>query len=158
MKKILLGVCAAAVAGALALPVLAETPAEAVKLRQETMKKMGGHMKAIKGFAMDGQGTAEDVAMRAGEITKIAATIPSLFPTGTSLDEVKDPKTGAKPDIWLERTKFEKAAANLAVQSKALAAAAAGGDKEAITAAFGNLGKNGCGNCHKPFRMKLDKK
>ena len=156
-SKILAAALVAAAAGALTLPVLAGTPAEAVKLRQDTMKKMGGHMKAIKAFAMEGQGTAADVARRAGEIGKTAAKIPSLFPEGTSLDEVMDPKTGAKPEIWLDRAKFEKAAAKLGAQSKALEAAAAGGDREAVAAAFKSLGKNGCGNCHKQFRKKLEK-
>lgn len=146
-----------AVAGMLALPVLAATPAETVKLRQETMKQLGGHMKAIKNFAMQGDGSAEDVAMRAGEIGKIAARIPSLFPEGTGMDEVKDPKNGAKPEIWLDWDNFLKGATSLEAQSKALAAAADGGDQAAIRAAFQSLGKNGCGNCHKPYRIKLEK-
>ena len=141
----------------MALPVLAATPAETVKLRQETMKQLGGHMKAIKGFAMEGQGSAEDVAMRAGEISKIAVSIPTLFPEGTGMDEVLDPKNGAKPEIWLDWDNFLKARASLEAQSKALAATAESGDRTAITAAFKSLGKNGCGNCHKPYRIKLEK-
>ena len=156
-RKFFVAAAAAAVAGMLALPVLAGTPAEAVKLRQETMKQLGGHMKAIKGFAIEGQGSAEDVAKRAGEIGAIAARIPSLFPEGTGMDEVKDPKNGAKPEIWLDWENFLKAAASLEAQSKALAAAAGGGDQVAIRAAFQNVGKNGCGNCHKPYRIKLEK-
>lgn len=157
-RKIVAAALAMAVVGALALPVVAGTPGEAVKLRQDTMKRMGGHFKAIKEFAMDGKGTADDVVMRAGEIGKIAAKIPSLFPAGTGLDVVNDPKTGAKPDIWADWAKFEKAAATLGAQSRALQAAASGGDQAAIIAAFKSLGKNGCGNCHKPFRKKLEKK
>ena len=33
-------------------------------------------------------------------------------------------------------------------------AAVKGGDKTAITAAFGDMGKNGCGGCHEPYREK----
>ncbi len=156
-QKILATASAAAVAGMLTLPVLAATPAETVKLRQETMKQLGGHMKAIKGFAMEGQGSAEDVAVRAGEINKIAAKIPTLLPEGTGMDEVKDPKNGAKPEIWLDWEKFLKAANSLEAESKTLAAVAGGGDKAAIAAAFQSVGKNGCGSCHKPFRIKLEK-
>lgn len=155
-KRLMAGL-AAAVVGAIALPVLAGTPAETVKLRQETMKQLGGHMKAIKGFAAEGQGSAEDVAVRAGEINKISAKILSLFPEGTSMNDVMDPKNGAKPEIWMEWANFEKAVTKLGVESKALEATAAGGDRAAITAAFKNLGKNGCGNCHKPYRIKLEK-
>ncbi|MDH5556458.1 MAG: cytochrome c [Alphaproteobacteria bacterium] len=144
-------------AGLMALPVLAATPSETVQLRQETMKKLGKHMNAIKDFAMNGQGSAADVANRAGEIGKIAAGIPAMFPEGTGMDEVKDPKNGAKPEIWLDWDNFLKAAAKLEVESKALEAAGNGGDQEVIKAAFQNLGKNGCGNCHKPYRIKLEK-
>ncbi len=156
-QKFLAAILSITVAGMLALPVLAGTPAEAVKLRQETMKELGGHMKAIKNFAMQGNGSAEDVLRRAGEIGKIAARIPSLFPEGTGMDEVLDPKNGAKPEIWLDWANFEKAAAKLEAESKALVAAADGGDQAAIREAFQNLGKNGCGACHKPYRIKLEK-
>lgn len=155
--KFMVPALAIAVAGAAVVPVLAATPAETVKLRQETMKQLGGHMKAIKAFATAGEGSAEDVARRAGEIGEIAAKMPELFPEGTGMDEVKDPKNGARPEIWLDWDNFLKAAKALEDQSKALGVAADGGDSAAITAAFKSLGKNGCGGCHKPYRIKLDK-
>lgn len=156
-SKILASALAAAAATAIVLPVLASTPAETVKLRQDTMKQLGGHMKAIKAFAAAGDGSAADVAKRAGEIGEIAAKIPTLFPEGTGMDEVKDPKTGAKPEIWLDWDNFRKAANNLGTQSKALAMAAEDGDRKAIMTAFQNLGQNGCGSCHKLYRVKLNK-
>jgi len=156
-RKLLTAVPAAVLVGILALPVIAGTPAETVKLRQETMKQLGSHMNAIKEFAMNGSGSAADVAKRAGEIGKIAAGVPALFPEGTGMDEIKDPKNGARPEIWLDWENFEKAAGKLEAESKSLAAAAEGDDREAIKMAFESLGKNGCGNCHKPFRVKLEK-
>lgn len=156
-RKCLAPAVAVAVAGAMIAPVLAATPAETVKLRQDTMKQLGDHMKAIKAFATMGEGSAEDVSKRAGEIGEIAAKIPTLFPEGTGMDDVKDPKSGAKPEIWLEWDKFTVAANSLGAESKALVAAAEGGDKMAILAAFQAVGQNGCGNCHKPYRMKIDK-
>lgn len=143
--------------GAVAIPVLASTPAETIKLRQETMKKMAGHMKAIKAFAVDGQGSADDVAKRAAEISEIAAKIPSLFPEGTGMDEIKDPKTGAKPEIWLDWEGFQKKANGLKAESQALEQVAEDGNRAAITAAFQSVGENGCGTCHKTFRMKIQK-
>lgn len=156
--KILAPAVAIMAVGMLALPVLAATPAETVKLRQATMKKLGKHMNAIKDFAMKGNGSAADVAMRAGEIGGIAARIPTLFPEGTGMDEVKDPENGAKPEIWLDWNTFLKAAAKLEAESKVLAAAGEGGDQGVIKAAFQNLGKDGCGGCHKLYRIKLEKK
>lgn len=143
--------------GALAIPVLANTPAEIIKLRQDTMKKMAGHMKAIKAFAIDGQGSADDVAKRAAEISEIAGKIPSLFPEGTGMDEIKDPKTGAKPEIWLDWEKFQKDANGLQAEGQALEQVAQDGDRAAITAAFQSVGENGCGTCHKAFRQKIKK-
>lgn len=138
-------------------PSGAATPGETVKKRQETMKQLGGHMKAIKTFLENGEGSAADVAKRADEINQISAKIPELFPAGTSMDQVMDPKTGAKPAIWLEWEKFTAAAKTLGARSASLETAASGGDKGAIAAAFQEMGKNGCGGCHKPYRQKLEK-
>lgn len=128
----------------------------AVKDRQENMKKFGGNMKAIAGFVKNDEGTAEDVAMRAEQIANWAKNIPTWFPEGTSMEEVSDPETGAKPAIWQDWAKFEAAAQNLSMEAAKLADVAKGGDKGAIAAQFGAMGKNGCGGCHQPFREKLD--
>lgn len=142
--------------GAGLAPSRADTPAETVMKREEVMKQLGGHMKAIKAFVTEGAGSAEDVARRAGEIGAVAAKIPSLFPEGTEMNGAADSKYQARPEIWLDWEKFEKSAATLGSESKALAAAANGGDKAAVTAAFQSLGKNGCSNCHESFRQKLN--
>lgn len=157
LPKKLVALTAVAAAGAVVLPVLASTPAATIKERQETMKGLGDHMKAIKAFAMEGQGSAEDVARRAAEVQSVAQKIPSLFPEGTGMDEVKDPETGAKPEIWLDWENFEKAAATLEEKAEMLQAAASNSDRAAIAGAFQDMGKNGCGNCHETFRQKLKK-
>ncbi len=113
-------------------------------------------MKAVSGFIKNGEGSAEDVARRAGEIGKIAAKIPSMFPDGTEMNGAADSKFKAMPEIWLDWENFEKAAALMLSKSKALAAAAGGGDKAAIAEAFTSLGKEGCSGCHKKFRMKVN--
>ena len=139
-------------------PSGAATPGETVKLRQETMKQLGGHMKAIKTFLETGEGSAADVAARASEIGDIAARIPTLFPKGTGMNDVADPKSGAKPEIWLEWDKFTAAAKKLTGKADALKGAALeNGEREMIAAAFEDMGEDGCGSCHKPYRQKLDK-
>ncbi len=145
-----------AVLGVLAGPALGDSAADIVKKRQETMKQLGANMKAITEFVKTGQGSAGDVAARAGQIAATAKLIPSLFPAGTGMDMVTDPKTGAKPEIWVDFTKFEAAAANLGDLAGKLQQAAAGGDAPAIGAALAPVGKEGCGGCHTPFRQKLD--
>ncbi len=144
--------------GGLSVPALGDSAADIVKKRQETMKQLGGHMKEIKKFAETGDGSAADVARRAGEINTISMKIPELFPSGTSLEQVTKPETGAKPEIWKEFDKFKAAAGNLGdLSNKLQTTASNGGDQQAIAAAFGEMGKEGCGGCHKPYRKKLEK-
>lgn len=135
---------------------LAQSAVEIVIKREKVMKQLGGHMGAIKDFAANGKGSADDVARRAREIGAIAAKIPGMFPEDTEMNGAEDSKYKARPEIWLDWENFEKAAAVLGKQSIALEAAAGGGDRQVITAAFQNLGKIGCSGCHKSFRMKVN--
>lgn len=121
--------------------------------RQAAMKGIGGQMKIINGFVETGEGDAAAVAAAALEIQATSGKIPSLFPEGTSMNDDVG-KTGAKPEIWQNFAAFEAAAAKMGDLAGALAAAAEGGDKQAITDAFGTLGKDGCGGCHSQFRQK----
>lgn len=145
--------------GIVAAPAFSAGGADIVKKRQETMKQLGGHMKAIKAFVETGEGSAADVARRAGEINEISMKIADLFPQGTSLNDISDPETGAKPEIWQDFAKFKASAGTLGERSNGLQTVAAGGaSREDIGAAFGKMGKEGCGGCHEPFRKKLEKK
>ena len=147
---------AAVVAMAFAAGSYAESPMDIVLKREEAMKQLGGHMKAIKAFATEGQGSAADVAKRAAEISDIAGKIPAMFPAGTDMNGAADSKYLAKAEIWKDWAGFEKASTVLGVESKKLAAVAGGGDQAAIAAAFEQMGKEGCGGCHKTFRQKLE--
>ncbi len=130
-------------------------PAAIVKQRQDAMKEMGGHMKAINAFVESGAGSAADVAARAKAIQDISGKITDLFPAGTSLDDGIG-KTGAKPVIWTDWEGFKSAAMKLGGFAGELETAAQGGDSGAIGEQFAALGKNGCGGCHQTFRQKLD--
>lgn len=146
---------AAAVAMAFAVGAYADSPKDTVMKREDAMKKMGGHMKAIKAFT-EGTGSAADVAERAAEINEISKNIPSLFPAGTDMNGAADSKVKASAKIWQDWQGFEKASVTLGAKSQALVAAANGGDKMAIAAAFEDMGKNACGNCHNTFREKIE--
>ena len=135
---------------------LAAGDATVVTKRQGVMKGQSDHMKGIAGYVKNNEGTPADVAKRAGGLSEIAKIIPSLFPEGTGMDEIKQPRTGAKPEIWLDRAGFEKAAKTLQAEAEKLMTVAAGGDKAAIAVQFGAMGKIGCGGCHKTFREKLE--
>ena len=144
---------AAAVAGGAAL---AESGASVVTKRQGVMTGQNAHVQAIIAYLKNFQGTPEDVAKYAGGIAATATLIPALFPKGTGMDEIKQPRTGAKPEIWRDWAGFEKAAKTLETEALKLMEVALGGDDEAIAAQFGVMGRQGCGGCHKPFRKKLE--
>ena len=127
-----------------------------IEARQKAMKDNGAHMKAINAFVEKGEGDAAMVAEHAKAIGETSKKIPELFPEGTSLADGHGVKTAAKPEIWTDRAGFEKAAASLGEEAGELAEAAEGGDKQAIAAAFAELGKEGCGGCHSKFRQKQD--
>jgi cytochrome c556 len=127
---------------------------EAIEARQKAMKENTQHMKAINAYLESGQGEPSVVAEHATAIAEIAKGIPTVFPQGSSLADNHGVKTAAKPEIWTDWSAFEAQAAALGEKANALAQAASGGDKEAIAAAFGDLGKNGCVGCHSKFRQE----
>jgi cytochrome c556 len=137
------------------LQLAAADPAAVIKERQDLMKGQGKEAKAIADFLESGTGTAADVAKNAAAIKQSSGKIAELFPAGTSINDGVG-KTGAKPEIWQDMDGFKAAATKLGDLAGALEQAAAGGDKEQIAAAFGTLGKEGCGGCHTKFRQKLD--
>jgi len=143
-----------AVSGLLGFAALAADVAATVKERQVLMKEMGAKTSVVNAFIKEGKGTAADVEAAAKTVAADAGKIPSLFPEGTGLDKVKDPLTGAKPEIWTDRAKFEAAAKTLADEAAKLADIAKSGNKDEIAAQFGKVGA-ACGTCHTSFRQKI---
>ncbi len=130
-----------------------EEAMQVAEKRSETMKSMGSSMRTLKGFA-GGRGSAEDAAAAATVIADAAPTIPALFPAGSGMAALPDSES--KEVIWEEWEEFVAATERLGEKAAALQAAIAEGDSGAIGAAFGDLGKNGCGGCHSKFREKRD--
>src|SRR5262249_17243655 len=126
-----------------------------LKNRQATMKEQGAALQNIKAY-IDGKGELVKAKASAAELTQTIAKIPDLFPPGTGGPN----PTGdyvAKPIIWSDWNKFLDAQRATATKANALVVALNGSDKAAIEAAFGDLGKNGCGACHTTFREKIEK-
>ena len=148
-----MALAAAIVAGSVYCgPARAQDAAAAVEARQATMKAQGKDMSAIKGYIDDKSDLAAAQAAGADLVTQIAK-VPTLFPKGTSMADLPG-KSYAKPVIWTEMDKVEAHAKTASDKAAALNTALKGGDKAAITAAFGDMGKNGCGACHEPYREK----
>jgi cytochrome c556 len=150
-----LGVVAAVVFVGVTGIALAQDKETVLKDRQATMKEQGKDMQSIKAF-LDGKGDLAQAKEGAVNLTKTTNKIPALFPPGTGGPN----PTGdyvAKPVIWNDWDKFIDAQKTAAAKADALVVAANSGDKTAIEAAYSDLGKNGCGNCHTTFREKIEK-
>jgi len=132
----------------------AQDKAQAVKDRQTTMKRQGADLKYVsdylKGVNSDQAGAIE----KTNDLLSIAPKIPDLFVPGTSAADFPD-VSHAKPEIWQEWDKFKAIPVTLQANEEKLAAALKSGDKGAIGAAMGGVGKDGCGACHTSYREKL---
>jgi len=146
------------VTGLAIAPALSETDdaATVIHERQQQMKDFGAAMKAIGGYIQGGIGSHEDVATAAGVIAQGSAMLPDHFPPGTGMDEVMEPRTGARMVIWEQWDDFVAAAQANQDRALAVQAAATAMDDTALASAFEALGNDGCGGCHKTFRQKLD--
>lgn len=119
------------------------------KEREALMKGFGKQMTIVKGVVAENKGTLADAEAAAREIAARADYIPSVFPRGANQGESE-----ALPVIWQQWDAFQAKARNMQDLAARLASAAGSGDKQATLAAFGDLGKNGCGGCHETFRKK----
>jgi len=126
----------------------------AVKERQELMKSIGGNMKTLTEYVKgEGGHTADAAGTAAMKINELAGQIPAAFETEASLSEMDAVgKNRGKPEIWLMWDDFVEDAKTLETKSADLAGVIKGGDMAAVQAAFGDMGKNGCGGCHEDFR------
>ena len=134
---------------------LAQDKETVLKNRQATMKEQSADLQNIKAY-IDGKGDLDKAKKAAADLTQTTAKIPDLFPPGTGGPN----PTGdyvAKPVIWADWNKFLDAQRAAALKANALVVALNGTDKAAVEAAFGDLGKNGCGGCHNTFREKIEK-
>src|SRR5262245_36102177 len=135
--------CGLALAACLFSGVARADDAATVENRQGVMKAQGKDMGAIKAFTEDKGDLAAAQAAGADLVTQVGK-IPELFPKGTGMEAFPG-KSYAKPVVWTDWDKFTAQAKIAAEKAAALNAALKGGDKAAITAAFGDMGKIGCG-------------
>ncbi|HMA13461.1 MAG: c-type cytochrome [Bacteroidota bacterium] len=150
---------AAALAVAAAVVLGAQAPAQAdaaqmaaVKERQELMKAIGGNAKTITDFLKESKGSKEEAQAAAAKIGELAGQIPEAFEVEASLSEMDAVgKNRGKPEIWLSWEEFTGRAETLQEKAEALASSF-DGDMAGVQAAFGDMGKNGCGSCHDDFR------
>jgi cytochrome c556 len=119
--------------------------------RQKVMKAVGGHMGAMASILKGQGGSMKDIAVHAGAMAELARISQSVFPDDSTSMEGK---TQALDAIWDKPDAFAKVNKAFQMEAEKLAKLAKGGDKGAIAAQLGALGKNGCKACHTDFREK----
>ncbi len=135
----------------LSAQVMADTTAEdAMKYRQAIMTALRGHIGAA---SMTVRGLVDDNGQLAGHAAGLVSgtsELHNIFQEGSAVNDSE-----ALPAIWDEPEKFSAAIKNSQEATVAFQKAVAGGDGEAIGAAFRTMGK-ACGGCHDDFRLDDD--
>jgi cytochrome c556 len=125
--------------------------AEAVKARQANYKQLGGAFKTINDELKSGSPNMPVIKAAAAKMQTLAAQVPSWFPAGSGPEA--GVKTGAKPEIWKDSAGFQAQAKALQAATAKLAAAAGGGDADAVKAQVKGVGA-ACAGCHDKYRVK----
>ena len=148
MKAIATFVLAAA-AVTLSAPASAQfaKPEDAIKYRQSSLSVMATHFGRVAAMA---NGRMPFNAQAAAENAAIAETMSKL-PWAGFVDGSDKGNTRAKPEIWSDSAKFKAAADTMQSEMTKVAAAARGGNIDAIKAAVGSAGGT-CKACHDNFR------
>lgn len=134
------------------LPIFADTTNEEPSDKRENlMKEMGNHMKALKkilGGATDAGNVKEHAAAMEYLTRDLYAHLNELFPKGSDAEE-----SSALPAIWQNWEDFKNIAQSATVKSVNLLTATSNGNSEQITEAYKELGAV-CKNCHKDYRSE----
>ena len=135
---------------AAASPVSFASGEAAIKYRKAVMKAVGGHMGSMGETLKNGDSLGA-VAQHAAAMADLAKMSADVFPENSG---PLDGKTEALPAIWDKPEDFKKVTMAFVAEAEKLAAVAKTGDKAAIGAQLGALGKNACKACHDDYREK----
>lgn len=139
----------AALSLVLALPAAAQfaKPEDAIKYRRGAMTLQGHHLGRV--FAMANGRVPFDAKVAAEQIEIVADLNRLQFAAFTEGSDKGDTK--AKPEIWMERDKFNAAIAKSQEDVNRLVAAGRAGSLDQIKAAVGAVGQS-CKACHDAYR------
>ena len=148
-KLVMIAVATALGVGASFQAAAQAKPEQLVKQRQSAMALIGWYFGPI-GAMMRGDRPFDAATVRRNtEYLDVLVKLPGEgFHPST-----KDEKTRARPEVWTDKPKFDKALENMQVEMGKLKQVAATGDQGAIKTQFGAVGKS-CANCHDDFRTK----
>jgi cytochrome c556 len=136
--------------GAIAEPAKSEKHAKkANHLRHAVFTMLSANMGPLGGMAKGKVPfDAKIVEKNATRINQLSYMIDDFTRTDTRAYKVK---TDALPEVWTKRKAFEKRINDLSLASAKLVKVSTSGDKAAIKAAIGGVGKT-CGGCHDDFK------
>lgn len=134
--------------GIVALAGTAFAQGDVIAERRAGLKRMGGHMDAIKPVA-EARGDVRAMVPRIDDMIAWYKHMPHLFPPGSATGDTK-----ALPAVWSERAGFDAANTRMLGQLDVLKAAAASGDAAAFATAFQATGPQFCGACHRTYRAR----
>lgn len=120
-----------------------------VGVRQNTMRSQAAHMGAMQKILTEYPQLIGHVEAHALAIATTSGKTHEMFPAGTDKDGSK-----ATPAAFTDHAGLEQAGKKAEDLARQVAEASKGGDAKATLAAFGALGKNGCGGCHELYRQK----
>jgi len=138
---------AAAIALTLATSVHGADAEVYVDYRQAVMSAVGGNTAASAAILIDGAPFVTNLEEHARAIERLTEDIPALFPEGTAHED-----SGAKPEVWEDRSTFEERAEATHRAATAFREAVEGGDPAQAMPYFRELGDS-CRNCHDDFRI-----
>ena len=123
----------------------------AIENRKAVFTLVGNNFRPI-GEILRGnvQYSAVDVAKLSSRVTFLANFVLEIFPDGSGTGD-----TQAKPEIWSDRTAFDKRVKDFQEHTQALSklVAAGGGANDAFKAAAKTVGQD-CKGCHDTYRSK----
>jgi cytochrome c556 len=134
--------------GLMALAGTAMAQTDVIAERRAGLKRMGGHMEAIKPV-VEAKGDVRALELRIDDMIAWYRAMPALFPPGSGTGDTK-----ALPAIWTDFGKFQELNTALLGQLATLKTTAGAGDTTAFAAAYAETGPKFCGTCHRPFRAR----
>ncbi|GAB4090941.1 c-type cytochrome [Hydrogenophaga soli] len=132
-----------------AVPAMAQfqKPEDAVKYRQSAFSVMASHFGRLGAMA---SGKAPYDAKLAQENAAVVEFMSKL-PWAGFTPSTEGVKSKAKPEVWMDKAKFDQGAEKMVAEVAKLNTAAKAGNLDALKAAFGETAKT-CKACHDAFR------
>jgi cytochrome c556 len=148
---LVLALSAVTAAAAAAAPLSKSRALAVMHARHEGMETIGKNNKALHRELIAGSPFMPTVRSSAANIANLSVKASGWFPAGTGPDVGK---TGAKPEIWQNQQDFLGKLRNFQAAAKAMNAAAAGNDVDAMKARFDTM-NGACKACHDKYRSEM---